>query len=742
MKGIQTSRKRGLALGTILLLLFLSPMQLPAFDNKDLDAEPGSIKGGAHRLLNTIALEKFRQAALEDPVLKRYDFYPDKEKLGIKGLTSADDLTGEWTKGLFKVRGSDILSCGQTVADLDRIETPNSKTFSAWIIDGGFTADEPEKYMSWRHFYNPVEGKGQSYFTDLPTDENFTADKIESWKAAMGEPNPKTDAMIWALSHPDNPYSWKKGQDSLEKGIRGEKAGENFAKAWRSIGQTMHLLCDMTVPAHVRNDSHPAKGSWFADDMRADAYEFIMSSDLGIIGACKDGPVANPEISRAIEAAHIPSELFKAVARHVNSHFFSSDTVPFQTSSGKIKDLNWDGFVFDLPDFKAPKPEGGALKNFSVQDEMGSLIMYNQSWLDDNNWEDRPGILSRMAVESQAKRLIPIALKSCERLMELSIPRISIGEISFDKEKLSGTVARHDLLNGGSGNSTPHPDSELRMIVFSQVGEGGVIENFLLPPVPLKNGRFTLKMADLSRISNNISRFLNQGTPITIEIGLDLGGILVRSGRSGTEKPVQDDGDLMAALHKTTRIFADIRGNFQTLDTHEKKPPESKSHDCLDQANLDGMFCDTLKWEGNRFVFDRKLDKTKEVLHGRTRDTLVIHVEGEVDPVSKMIVSIRLSNKSANYFTDTHKGVQNAEWSKETSWTARNIPLEVCQPKRVSAGFCRTGQVPPEDFELLQTTSYKTADRYANSQGLSSGTGKTVLKDRNNLKIRIGFSSP
>ena len=45
-----------------------------------------------------------------------------------------------------------------------------------------------------------------------------------------------------------------------------------LSRAYRALGESMHMLADMTQPAHVRNDSHPAdepiEAATFSDHVR------------------------------------------------------------------------------------------------------------------------------------------------------------------------------------------------------------------------------------------------------------------------------------------------------------------------------------------------------------------------------------------------------------------------------------------------------------------------------------------
>ena len=54
------------------------------------------------------------------------------------------------------------------------------------------------------------------------------------------------------------------------------------AAAWRSLGETMHLIADMSVPSHVRNDSHPELEwtQFITDKYRADSYEEFVDQQV------------------------------------------------------------------------------------------------------------------------------------------------------------------------------------------------------------------------------------------------------------------------------------------------------------------------------------------------------------------------------------------------------------------------------------------------------------------------------
>jgi len=91
--------------------------------------------------------------------------------------------------------------------------------------DGGQFSPRPLK-----HFYDPITGQG-----------------------TIGWPNP-----VWAYSASD--WSWQKARQFYRNALSSMQNKEtrelNFASTFRALGQIVHLLQDMAVPAHTRNDTH------------------------------------------------------------------------------------------------------------------------------------------------------------------------------------------------------------------------------------------------------------------------------------------------------------------------------------------------------------------------------------------------------------------------------------------------------------------------------------------------------
>jgi len=93
-----------------------------------------------------------------------------------------------------------------------------------WIIEGSIAEDTDPRYSN--HFYNPQTGKGLNFWG-----QNFSAKE-------------------WAQKQ--NSVSGDYSEPAILKNYK----EENYKRAYQGIGHIMHLVQDMSVPAHTRDDAH------------------------------------------------------------------------------------------------------------------------------------------------------------------------------------------------------------------------------------------------------------------------------------------------------------------------------------------------------------------------------------------------------------------------------------------------------------------------------------------------------
>ncbi len=146
---------------------------------------------------------------------------------------------------------------------------------SRLIIAGSIAEDADPRYLN--HFYDPTTGQGLSdgAFTGLP-------------------------AKAWAIKQDS-----ATGDYSEEAILKNYRSG-NLNRAYQGIGHQLHLIQDMAVPAHVRNDAHPG----------GDPYE-AWAEQYGQVNQAR---------LKFIDVADLNSA-FDSLAGYTNSNFFSKDSI-------------------------------------------------------------------------------------------------------------------------------------------------------------------------------------------------------------------------------------------------------------------------------------------------------------------------------------------------------------------------------------------------------------------------------
>ncbi|MDP3729142.1 MAG: hypothetical protein Q8R26_00075, partial [bacterium] len=134
-------------------------------------------------------------------------------------------------------------------------EHPISEEFYDYIIDGARLEDNTPRYL--HHFYDPVNNQGLH-------DLGFRGRMAKEWvqndnaqTALLYRAMPQTEASLLSLAqistiqgtfdHTD--FTWEK---ALELYRDGKKEDAFFV-----LGHIIHLIEDMAVPDHTRNDAHP-----------------------------------------------------------------------------------------------------------------------------------------------------------------------------------------------------------------------------------------------------------------------------------------------------------------------------------------------------------------------------------------------------------------------------------------------------------------------------------------------------
>lgn len=358
-------------------------------------------------------------------------------------------------------RGIAVTSSGLDIGHYTIAE--GSFTMPQWIIVGGDWADEPHLYASVRHFYDPL-GLVKPYLTD------------QFWAHGVLYEAPGIDAKTWGLDHPDNPFSFRQGltyyklamevDDSvplppmlapnhfklnlnLAPVDHADQRSVYLALAYRALGEAMHMLGDMTQPAHVRNDSHPLdepiETRIFSEHVRAAAADPFLD------------PRLTPLLASAGGALQEPERLVREVAGFTNSHFYSEDTIHDKASN--IIPNNFDPLLahaYPSPQFSDLRESATLVQGYLIKrrvkryDGQGGAFDWTRvpmaqerlsfHWFDPDQsiWNDPlesaasySGATGRYHIPNayapnQAKVLLPIAIHANADLMDMFFPTMEL----------------------------------------------------------------------------------------------------------------------------------------------------------------------------------------------------------------------------------------------------------------------------------------------------------------------------
>jgi hypothetical protein len=245
----------------------------------------------------------------------------------------------------------------------------------AFLRDGSRREDDPPRWMN--HFYDPVHERGLSPdnaidpLLDLGTWEISKAWAQDSKSQQKLAYSPLIATILSSLQSgkiekylPTSDFAWK---EALRYQIQGDAEMAAFA-----LGHILHLMQDMSVPDHTRNDAHPGDSPYenYADQFTSQNPDKSLASRL----------ISTPSTRCASLDA-----CFDGLAAYSNNNFYSKDTVGIQ-SGFELPQSSTSYVSKDDFEYIMNKDNGGNEYFLSVNKRRkGSLIISNTNDLTVND---------------------------------------------------------------------------------------------------------------------------------------------------------------------------------------------------------------------------------------------------------------------------------------------------------------------------------------------------------------------
>jgi len=502
-----------------------------------------------HPSINKFIVESFvkRYSKFDDnlPRFKRYSFNFNKVKftgdyIKKSGLLHASDyekqiLEGDYKK--VKQKAVYVLTDNKYLVDdaPTYTEGKGAKTATEWIMHGGFSADVPSVHASLRHFYDPTKAKNDRYLTDKVN--NAVMRKLQS---LIG--NPKINGVDWALGDTHGMevlgqnYSWELGKKYMKGALEEadqDKRDKYMARAWRSLGETLHMIADNGCPPHVRNDGHPPGNS--------DPYEEIIES-LNII-QFKSGTVPGFMKTKFNNPKATTRDIAHELAIFTNENFFSNETISGTDRKGnKIIPIAHPSDVYGSPKIKKNDYifRDQCYHHKIGKEKIDVLMCTDKFYFWQYNITSYYPYIDETCVKSQANVLIPTIVEAGTNVMKWFIPELKVVITSIDEQ---GNI---------KGEIIHKTDSEYKSAI--QYNGPVSIKTITLDKMALleaKNGKFSGRIKE---------------TDLDVFAEIEFGGISVRSENKETKFNKPKTESISFEGREIDEISFEINGKVTTTE--------------------------------------------------------------------------------------------------------------------------------------------------------------------------------
>lgn len=138
------------------------------------------------------------------------------------------------------------------------------KTIIDWLKDGSTAEDALDDCRASNHFHDPTKAWSVAGMNDSPWFINLACSSWQpyysavTWATGYASPTEQRPSLGYNLNDEvRSANEWSKAYHYYYKALMAEKKSQreaHFAQMFLALGKVLHLIQDMSVPAHVRND--------------------------------------------------------------------------------------------------------------------------------------------------------------------------------------------------------------------------------------------------------------------------------------------------------------------------------------------------------------------------------------------------------------------------------------------------------------------------------------------------------
>lgn len=256
----------------------------------------------------------------------------------------------------------------------------SEKSVVYWLLKGSIDEDSPMCRAS-NHFHNPLKDWSSSYMSDEPWWLDIYCLSWSPWYSNVtwgtGYLSPAPDGAKITISRQQ--MGWGNARAYYYQALTSSLNTDReiyFAKTFQALGQVMHLIEDMAVPAHTRNDfsahlyfqgaglSSPV--TWFGNN-----FEWYVKQNPLLVATISAEPIDINNISitkfwdtNVYTGSNPSNSPALGLAEYTNANFFSESSI-FAYDSLAPNDLHY---------FPYPRKSSTNLQSYIDGNELPEII--------------------------------------------------------------------------------------------------------------------------------------------------------------------------------------------------------------------------------------------------------------------------------------------------------------------------------------------------------------------------------